>query len=202
MDAASPKEPIAEGFADPVMGAQRTFRTVLDVVARPGTIAEIAGCPEPPPPISSATLALVLALADFETPVWLDASARAGAQVIPSLRFHCGCPVVEDPATARFALVADAPGMPPLSVFDPGTPESPDQSTTVIVQVAELAAGVGMRWSGPGIAGEARVRVSGLPPGFESGWRGMQDLFPCGVDIVFVAGRRVAALPRTTRIEV
>ena len=91
--------------------------------------------------------------------------------------------------------------MPPLSAFDAGTDEYPDRSATLIVQVRALIAGAGRRLTGPGIAGEARLEVDGLP---ESFWKWACDnhaRFPRGVDVFMRAGQVLAALPRTTRVE-
>ena len=200
-----PVKAIAPGLAEPVADAQRVFRVILGAMARPGHIAEIPGCPEPPSPMSAGTAALALALIDFETPIWLDAAGSDGDAVKHYLRFHCGCRVVEQPGEARFAIVADGEAMPPLSIFDVGTLENPDRSTTVFIQVKALdtgmgtsSTGIGLR--GPGIADEARLVVDGLHADFWQWASEARALFPCGIDVVLVAGNRIAALPRSTKI--
>jgi alpha-D-ribose 1-methylphosphonate 5-triphosphate synthase subunit PhnH len=140
-----------------------------------------------------------LALADFESPLWLDATART-AEVVEHLRFHCGVPIVDRPRDADFALVADASSMPPLDAFAQGTDEEPERSATVIVEVDSLVAGDGVELRGPGIAECARLRAEGLPPRFWTQLRDNHALFPRGVDVLLVAGTRLAALPRTTRV--
>ena len=40
---------VAAGFAEPVLAAQTTFRTVMDAMARPGTIGRLAGVAAPDP---------------------------------------------------------------------------------------------------------------------------------------------------------
>lgn len=187
------------GFGDPVQDAQGVFRAVLDAMARPGTIHDLALGIEAPAPLSAGSAAVLMALADFETPVWLDGAAES-AEAAAHLRFHCGCPLASGPADAVFAVVADPALMPPLSAFAAGTEEYPDRSCTVIVQVASLAAGAGWVLTGPGIRDRASLRVGGLPPAF-AGWvRDNHAGFPLGVDLVFTCGGRIAALPRSTRI--
>ena len=190
---------IGPGFADPVRDAQRVFRAVLDATAHPGRVVDLAPVPEPPAPLTPAAGALCLALADFETPLWLD-SACAGP-VTDHLRFHCGSAVVERPEAARFAVIAAAAARPSLEVFDPGSDAYPDTSATVLIQVADLRAGGGLRLTGPGIDGETRLTVNGAPerlwPDLARNWA----LFPCGVDIMLCTGTRLAALPRTTHVE-
>ncbi len=55
--------------------------------------------------------------------------------------------------------------------------------------------------TGPGVKGERRF---GFAPRdrrhFLAQWRRNGAAFPLGVDLILTAGRRLAALPRTTRI--
>ena len=188
------------GLGDPVLDSQRIFRGVLDAMSHPGRIVPLAAPDTAPGVLYPATEAVCLALVDFETPLWLDAAGRT-AEVMAHLRFHCGCPIVDEPAHARFAVVADPMRMPELDQLDPGTDEYPDRSATVIVQVDTLSGGAGRRLTGPGIESEARLDAPGLPERFWEGLRANHGRFPRGVDVLLTAGSRLAALPRTTRVE-
>jgi alpha-D-ribose 1-methylphosphonate 5-triphosphate synthase subunit PhnH len=190
---------VQPGFADPVFGGQRAFRTVLDVMAHPGRVATLPGLVAPAP-LGPAAAAVCLALLDYDTPLWLDPAA-ATADAIAWLRFHCGVPVVEDGGAARFALIVKAATMPCLESFDAGTDERPDLSATLVLEVAGLIGGRGCRLRGPGIDGEARLDVLGAPAGFWAAIGANGARFPRGVDLILCAGDRVAALPRTTRAE-
>ena len=189
---------LAPGFTDPVHDAQAAFRGVLDALSNPGRIVTLALPPSVPAPLAPATVALCLTLVDYETPLWLDPAA---GDALAFLRFHCGCPIAERPADARFAVVSDPAAMPPLNAFAPGEDLYPDRSATVFVQVAGFETGDALRLSGPGIRGTADVRVDGLPDGFVAGWNDNAALYPLGVDVVLVAGDRVVGLPRTVRME-
>jgi alpha-D-ribose 1-methylphosphonate 5-triphosphate synthase subunit PhnH len=193
---------LAPGFADPVLDAQAVFRGVLEAMARPGRIVEVGRRLTPPAPLSAAAAAVVLTLIDQETPLWLDGAARPEA---PFLRFHCGCPIVEDPRKGRFALISDARAMPALADFAQGSNEHPELAATLIIDTARLLSGVpspqDWRLQGPGIDGEARLRVEGLPPDFADQWAHNHGRFPRGVDVVLCCGERLACLPRTTRLE-
>ena len=188
------------GLGDPVLDSQRIFRAVLEAMSHPGRVVS-PGLEGPPlPPLYPATLSVCLALVDFETPLWLDAAGRT-AEVSAHLRFHCGCPLVDDPARARFAVVAAPAGMPELDRFDPGTDEYPDRSATVIVQARALAAGTGRRLTGPGIVSDVLLDADGLPERFWEGLRVNHERFPRGVDVLVTTGASLVALPRTTRVE-
>lgn len=186
------------GFADPVFGSQRAFRTVLEAMSRPGRIGTIADDLDPPAPLTVATAAICLALVDHDTPLWLAPDLHTPSAVA-FLRFHCGCPIVDDPATAAFAI-ADAATVPSLDSFAPGDDAWPETSTTLIVQVPDLRPDGALTLSGPGIETAHRLGADGLRDGIWTEWTANRGLFPCGVDLILVTGRSLAALPRTTTV--
>jgi len=191
--------PHTPGFADPVLDSQRVFRAVLEAMARPGTVVAIPAVLDPPAPLDRATGALLLCLADHDTPVWLDA-ATANPQVEAWIRFHCGCPLVAEPAEAAFAVIADPLAMPPLPRFHPGSDEYPDRSATLFIKVPSLHGGEPLTLQGPGIRDHAQFPAAGFPPQFKEWVRANHELFPRGVDLVFACGSQIAALPRSTRL--
>jgi alpha-D-ribose 1-methylphosphonate 5-triphosphate synthase subunit PhnH len=183
------------GFADPVHDAQACFRALLRVLAEPGTIETLT--PVDAPSLPSAAAAIALTLADRDAPVWLDPTfARAAAW----LRFFAGAPIVDDPARASFVL-AHAAQRPRLASLAQGDPAYPDRSGTLVLGVGALSAEPGWRLSGPGIDGTREIRVDGIDPSFVAEWADNRARFPRGVDVLLVAGDRVAGLPRTARIE-
>lgn len=189
---------LAPTFADPALGPQAVFRTLLDALAQPGRIRALANAlPAAPRPAEPALYATALALLDYETPVWLD---PALAPLAEPLRFHTGAPIAAEPAGAAFALIGDAAALPPLPAFAQGTDAFPDRSTTLVVQVARLGAG-DWRLRGPGIRDAVDLDAPPLGDGFVADWRRNHDRFPRGVDAFLVHGRSVVGLPRTTSIE-
>jgi alpha-D-ribose 1-methylphosphonate 5-triphosphate synthase subunit PhnH len=191
---------VAAAFADPVMAAQAAFRVVLDATARPGKIVAVTQPLAPPAPLAPGAAAIALTLCDHDTPVWLDAPLSAAGAVSEWLRFHTSARIVDDAANAAFAFVADAAALPPLDGFNPGTLEYPDRSTTIVMQVASLAAGAELVLSGPGISGRHPVRIAGLPADLTERLAANRRLFPRGVDLLLVCGAEVMALPRTTQV--
>ncbi len=189
---------IRPGFADPVTASQKVFRAVLDAMSRPGRIGAIDATIEPPAPLAVGAAALLLALADHDTPIWLAPEIRNPA-TSAFLRFHCGSPLTDSLEDAAFA-VSTGDCLPALDRFGAGDDAWPETSTTVIVQVDELAGDQGLSLTGPGIETEHRLAVTGLRDGVWSEWTANGALFPRGVDLVLVADRRIAALPRTTAV--
>jgi alpha-D-ribose 1-methylphosphonate 5-triphosphate synthase subunit PhnH len=186
-------------YADLVLDSQRTFRAVLDAVAHPGRVVTAGATLTAPPPLAAAAAAAALTLFDFETAVWVDSTIGSDAR--EWLAFHTGAPLVEEPAKAGFALVADIDRLPALEAFDRGTDECPERSATLVLQVRSLEPGAGHRLTGPGIAEDTWLDVPGLPDTFWSALRDNGALFPRGVDVLLVAGTQLVALPRTTRVE-
>jgi len=180
-----------------VLAAQSTFRKVMDATARPGSIQTVASGTAAPAPLAAAAAAIALTLCDHDTPVWLDA-AFAGDAVTQWLRFNTGCPIVTDQAQSAFVLAGDLAALPQLESFALGTPDYPDRSTTLILQLASLTGGEALTLSGPGIRDTASLAPQGLPKNFVEQLAANRALFPLGVDVLLVAGNDIAALPRTT----
>lgn len=196
---------LAPGFGDPVHDTQTVFRTLLDALARPGTIGVIetplpaaAAANASPARAGLAAFASLLALADYATPVWL---AQPDAALAAALRFHAGAPLAQQAREAAFAYVHDTAALPPLAAFASGTPESPEQSATVFVRVDSLTGGAPLTLRGPGIETSCNITPAGLPERF---WRERAALaphFPCGIDFYLLCGDRLMGLPRTTLVE-
>src|SRR5262249_28798831 len=142
-----------------------TFRSVMDAMARPGTVRPLAGIAAPAP-LSPTAAAVALTLLDYETPFWLDAPLTAAGEVARFISFHSGARITADPANAAFALIAAPAAAPPFARFAQGSLEYPDRSTTLVLQVAQLAEGDGMVLRGPGILGTRRLAASPLPADF------------------------------------
>ena len=189
---------VAAGFRDPARDSQSVFRKLMDCMARPGTIADLAFAVDGPVGLDAAAAAVALTLFDFETPVWLGPGLAGGA-VETWLRFHAGCPMARSPADAAFAVIP-AHELPPLTAFNQGDAKYPDQSTTLIIQAAALNGGPVVTLEGPGVKGERSVAPVGLPTGFWDQVAENNAQFQFGVDLVFVAGSMLTALPRSTRV--
>lgn len=191
------------GFADPVTSAQAVFRQILETLSRPGRIGRIAADLDPPKPLDLATASICLSLIDVDTPLWIDPDLRS-PEAEAFLKFHCGCPITQNPAEAQFAIVLGE-RMPELNAFNPGDQAYPETSTTVIVQTTGLeesasdSASQTLTLSGPGIETEHVFSVTGLR-GFADQWEDNRALFPCGVDLVLTADDKVVGLPRTVAI--
>ena len=188
------------GFADKVLSAQSTFRSVMDAMARPGSVQHIVAAAGTPPPMMRGTAAIALTLFDHDTPVWLDAPMSETSDVTKWLKFHTGAPVVRDSSICSFALIGDPQALPALDRFAFGTNEYPDRSTTLILQVESLTRGQSLELRGPGVDGTASLHVAIQPSDLFERLAINAALFPRGIDVVLVADDAIVAIPRTTRL--
>ena len=188
------------GFVDKVLSAQSTFRSVMDAMARPGSIQRIVSAPGTPFAMMRGTAAIALTLFDHDTPVWLDGRMLATADVAKWLKFHTSAPVVADSSIASFALVGDPRNLPALDRFAFGSNEYPDRSTTLILQVESLTNGPVVDLQGPGIDGSTALRASIQPRDLFERLAINATLFPRGIDVVLVHDDCIVAIPRTTRL--
>ncbi|CZT33838.1 phosphonate C-P lyase system protein PhnH [Rhizobium sp. 9140] len=186
------------GFAEPVFGSQRAFRALMDAFARPGTVADLSGLAVPPAPISPAAGAILLALADADTPVFFETD-------MPDVKawtgFHTGAAATADALSARFVLLSDDSDCAGWRRFAVGTAEYPDRSATLLLPVAELRGGQRLTLRGPGIETTTDIAPQGLGAGFLDVMAANRAGFPLGFDLVLVSGGEALALPRTTRIQ-
>jgi alpha-D-ribose 1-methylphosphonate 5-triphosphate synthase subunit PhnH len=188
------------GFADKVLSAQSTFRSVMDAMARPGTVQRVVANVGTPRPMMCGTAAIALTLFDHDTPIWLDAGMSETSEVAKWLKFHSGAPVLEDTSVCSFALIGNGSALSDLSRFSFGTNEYPDRSTTLIIQVDSLKHGSAFELRGPGIGGTATLRAMIEPVNLFERLAVNETLFPRGIDVVLVSEEAIVAIPRTTRL--
>lgn len=178
------------GFADPSADSARAFRQIMNVMARPGTIAEVAGA-DAPAPMSVAAATLLLTLCDPDTGIYL-----AGDWDVEPVRnwinFHIGAPVVSV-ETCDFA-VGSWEALAPLTPYKLGTSEYPDRAASLIVE-SDILETQGAALKGPGIKDVAALSLPEV-----AAFQANRLLFPLGLDFYFTCGSRIAALPRTTEV--
>ncbi len=182
---------LSGGFADAPVQSAHAFRHVLEAMARPGTIRTVTGA-TPPAPLSVAAGVALLTLADGTTPVHLAGAADCRS-VRDWIAFHIGAPL--SPAEDADFAVGTWDHLAPVTRFRIGQPDYPDRSATLIVELDRLT-NHGPCLTGPGIATGTWLS---LPE--TAAFRANRALFPLGFDCIFTCGDRLAALPRSTRVE-
>jgi alpha-D-ribose 1-methylphosphonate 5-triphosphate synthase subunit PhnH len=182
------------GFADPVAGAQACFRAALGAMSRPGSRHRAGIGLIPPAPLDPATAAMLLTLVDSDTPLSLGPELAAATDWIA---FHCGAAPADDITAARFVV---ATTLPDIAALAAGSDDAPEESATIILQVAGFEHGQRLRLAGPGLREPVSLTLAGLPEDFVAAWAANHALYPRGVDLILCAGHDIVALPRSVAI--
>ena len=188
------------GFGDLARDAQASFRATMDAMARPGTIKSTPVPVNAPQPLNPTMAMLALTLCDFDSPIWLDDNITQSEAAKSFIAFHTSAPVTKDKSAAQFALLTSPASISNLSEFAQGTDEYPDRSTTLIIQVDAISNAPFATLSGPGIETTASLSVEGLDETFWSQAQRNSQLFPRGIDFIFVSDTQLCCLPRSTKI--
>lgn len=193
---------IGPGFVDPVHGAQRGFRMLLEAMSRPARVQTmppdlLAG--PPAPGLGLAATAALLALLDEQVQLWLSPTLRrAGCHDF--LRFHTGVSLADEPQEADFAVLPAAEGGAELwSAMRLGTDTAPQDGATLLIDGAGLAENGGLGWQGPGIETVQRLAATRLDDAFWAARQALASDYPRGIDLLLCDGAALAALPRTTQ---
>ncbi len=191
---------LSGGFENAPAQCASVFRAVLMATARPGTLHEIPYKLHPPAPLSSTTAAVVLTLADQDTPLWL-APALTDRKVETYLKFHTGASLATEQVSSTFAVFPSTQ-RPDLSIFPVGSDEYPDRSATVILQIDETSAPTTVFLEGPGLEKKLTLSLPGLDKEF---WQFVQNnhhLYPRGLDFLFCLSDGIIACPRSSRVTI
>ncbi|MCC6266836.1 MAG: phosphonate C-P lyase system protein PhnH [Dehalococcoidia bacterium] len=182
-------------FTPQARQAQSDFREALECLARPGRIGFVGPTTFP---VAAARHAygLLLALADQEVSIAVPGADQALARFAS---LGTGSRLVEM-AQADYVFFIEDPGAV-FTLLRRGEPELPESGATAIVSVGSLAQGEPYLLAGPGIAGVASLRVSGLSTASFLARDAACGSYPLGIDLFLVdAEGRLMGLPRTTRI--
>lgn len=177
--------------------SQRTFRTLLDALSRPGTQGRLH-----PPSGVPAALVPALALADVDVTVSV-LSPGDGPDWGEVLRTATGArPVELEHADLVVALRRPTPDE--VRSLRRGRTDAPELGARLSLAVRELGAGdVFLTLRGPGIPTVCELEVGGLEaPVFEA-LATANRRFPTGVDTFLVSDDCVVVgIPRSTTLEV
>ena len=189
---------LAAGFSDPVLHSQSVFRSVLDAMANPGRVISLnTSLPATHTALPQGLAMILLTLADYETPVFLDHGfdTELCRQWIV---FHTGAALATDSKQSRFAVLSTENALLPLDAFDLGDARYPDRSCTLLIACPSLTGGPDITLTGPGIETTRTIAPQGLSESFCTQLQDNHSLFPLGVDIILCAETEILALPRTT----
>lgn len=168
---------------------QRVYRRLLQALARPGTIADLADLDLGAPAWTAVLACLGDEAVTLADPLGLLDARTRGLLGMPSS------------GAAEAAFVIAVGSRPPPAGLQPrnGTLLDPELGATLVLTVDALGQGRGLDLRGPGIATTTTLGVGDLDPAWIA-LRHRLDDAPRGIDLVLVDRTRCACLPRTTRI--
>ena len=170
---------------------QTQFRMLLEAMSRPGGCYSIFKHPAK----QNASLTILAILLDAEVSL-ADPHNLLDKRDWPMLQAKPSLPEQADYIVCDAAQVPDF--LPKL-----GTLPSPEQSATLLLVVDKLGQGdLQLRLSGPGVEKTKLLAISGLDAEWLSRREVWNAAFPLGVDFILVDANQVAALPRTTKVQV
>jgi alpha-D-ribose 1-methylphosphonate 5-triphosphate synthase subunit PhnH len=190
-----------------VFDGQKHYRTLLQCMARPGSIGQLddAGL-EVPSQLNRATALLAMALFSGDITYNLSAESAPAARFIE--RETNAVPAAAE--KADFLVITGGNAHEIVDQAKQGTLSFPDVGSTVVLQVqaispAPLASSLRLTLTGPGIESETVVFVLGATEAFFAALKVRNAEFPMGVDSFLTcdslsAGPCVMALSRTTRV--
>lgn len=179
----------------------RDYRQLIEAMARPGTIAAIGTVQSIPPVITLAAgladvdVTVAVLDEDWERPFLVSTGARPAP---------AGC--------AEHVIATAALTVAELAVLERGDALHPERGARVFAAVRNLGergdvaapadTAVRLTLSGPGIVGETELAVDGLASDLFEALSVANLDFPAGIDLILVAADgRIAAIPRSTRIQ-
>lgn len=170
---------------------QKHFRLLLDVMSRPGHCHALEAVPEDGP----VALAVLASLLDAEVSL-ADPHGLLRKQDWPMLQAQAASPDMADFILCNATVVPD---------FTPrlGTLPNPEQSASLILVVKKLGQGdTCIKLTGPGIPECESLVIDGIAGEWLRLREDWVSAFPMGVDIILLDEQRIAALPRSTHVEV
>jgi alpha-D-ribose 1-methylphosphonate 5-triphosphate synthase subunit PhnH len=195
--------PLLPGFTDPVHESQQVFRRVLEALSRPGMEQSITALPQSPAPLAAPVAAVLLTLADPDTPVWLSPALNQTA-VRDWLTFHAAVAWTDSLSQAAFAVMQADDPLPALDTFALGSSEVPQASTTLLIQgLAGHADGPPLTLQGPGIKHQQALTLpASLAEGLIPLWADNNAFYPQGIDALLFDNDtpRFWGLSRTTTL--
>jgi alpha-D-ribose 1-methylphosphonate 5-triphosphate synthase subunit PhnH len=198
--------PTVDGRFDIVVDSQRTFRVLLEAMARPGTLMRVPEAdPRCPEPTHAPLAAVLLTLIDHEVSFAVVPAVGDGLVADRLTRYLTEMTgsraVAPEAADYVLALGALPPGI--ILGLKRGIPAYPDESATLLVAVPSLidAHGPLVALAGPGVRMGRTARLDGLTAGDLAELAIANAEAPLGIDVILAdAAGSLLCLPRSTRL--
>ena len=202
---------------DVTFDSQMIFRSLLDAMARPGSIVVLPDINITSPAMNRYPLLLLMTLLDHEVSFCVsghdDANVNVNRQAMAEyLRSNTGSKesALRD---ADFILVCEGSSHGLIRRVKQGTLEYPDESATVVYDVGSIGdQGYGdddvydkyirLELSGPGIAGKCMIAIGGMELAEIEDVLAVRN-YPLGIDAILSdRNGNISCIPRSTNVRV
>lgn len=187
------------GFDSSSYQSQATFKAILNATSEPGKLITLDNYNFTWDNLNAATVAILLTLCDHDSTVYLN-QEYATQPNLKSLAFHTQAKTVPE-SHANFVVIHHQPTQQELDNLNLGTDLSPEESSTVIVQVDDFSEGNLLQLRGPGILHKREINLP-LSETLHHYFKMQRNHFPKGADFIFTYENHLIAIPRSTSVEV
>jgi alpha-D-ribose 1-methylphosphonate 5-triphosphate synthase subunit PhnH len=206
---------------DVTFDSQIIFRSLLDAMARPGSIVVLPDINITSPAMNRYPLLLLMTLLDHEVSFCVlghsDANVNANTNRL-AVAEYLGSNTGSNESTLRdadFILVCEGSSHGLIHRVKQGTLEYPDESATVVYDVGSIGDReydgnddnghdeyMRLELSGPGIAGKCMIAISGMEPAEIEDVLAVRN-YPLGIDAILSdRNGNIACIPRSTNVRV
>jgi len=208
-----------DGAFDVTFDSQMIFRSLLDAMARPGSIVVLPDINITSPAMNRYPLLLLMTLLDHEVSFCVlghsDANVNADRQAVAEYLGSNTGSKESALGDADFILVCEGSSHGSICRAKQGTLEYPDESATVVYDVGSIGDRehegnddnghdeyMLLELSGPGIAGKCMIAISGMEQAEIEDVLAVHN-YPLGIDAI-LSDRygNIACIPRSTNVRV
>lgn len=187
---------------DTVHDLQHVYRKLIDAMSRPGTVQDIGSEIEKLGDFKGNEGALLVAMTVLDTEVTFHVFSEKQEEVSQLISQLTNAKQAEaEEADFLFVLHDAAEGSLEAAIrrAKAGTLVNPHESATIIAWTSSLSDGNQIVLTGPGIKSETAAKLS-LGDEWMKAREEKNSEFPCGIDLIIIAGSSLLCLPRTTQI--
>ena len=194
---------LSDNQFDLVFDCQKIFKSVMNAMAKPGTVFSIKEQSDKLEEQNSVPLAIAMTFMDNRCTVYVD-----GNDDLLSMIREKTLAVKSDLEKADFVVVPEVEekeslGVELLDSAKVGTLPEPHKSAMVIVGLHAIEGDTALVLEGPGVKGQKKVTFSQAAAMWLARRETLKYEFPCGTDILFYTDSgEIKGIPRTLKVEV
>lgn len=194
---------LADNQFDLVFDCQKIFKSVMNAMAKPGTVFSIKEQSDKLEEQNSVPLAIAMTFMDNRCTVYVDRND----DLLSMIREQT-LAVKSDLEKADFVVVPEVEekenlGVELLDSAKVGTLPEPHKSAMVIVGLHTMEGDTALVLEGPGVKGQKKVTFSQAAAMWLARREMLKYEFPCGTDILFYTDSgEIMGIPRTLKVEV